>query len=135
MHWTMTIDDAIPAPREPREGRFAGCTIAWDGRQPAKAVAVNISRHGMGGKGKIGLIVGKRVTVCIAGGEPMRGQVQWVRDDRFGIRFDDPIDTGRTRISEEAWSGKLAKAPAGSASGFELFRPPTSTWRPGFRVR
>lgn len=53
----------------------------------------NLSDNGMMGAGELRVVRGSRLTVFLPGADPVTGQVAWVQDDRFGIAFDEEIDS------------------------------------------
>jgi hypothetical protein len=131
----MTEPTAPTAPpREPRLGRFIGIIVERPGRDPEKAVASNVSRIGLGGKGSIVLHPGERIVIAFPDHSRHEATVRWAGNGRFGVEFDTPIDPDRVRFSPDAWNEVRSQPPVVN-SGFEIFRPVSSTRRPGLRVR
>ncbi|MGE0776266.1 MAG: hypothetical protein AB7G25_09020 [Sphingomonadaceae bacterium] len=100
-------------PRDPRStdiiiGRMRGAhTISQD------IVIRNHSAHGLGARARDcppGL--GETVTVTIGPITERHAIVQWVRGDRFGLRFNLPL----THADREYLAGRADRRP-----GFELF--------------
>ena len=57
----------------------------------------NLSDGGMMGEGTMRVQRGNRVTVELRNIGTVCGTVAWVQDDRFGIAFDDEIDSQKAR--------------------------------------
>lgn len=57
----------------------------------------NLSRSGLMGSGNMAVTRGERVTVHIRGIEPIAGMIAWVQDDRFGVGFEDEVDSERIK--------------------------------------
>lgn len=57
----------------------------------------NLSDGGMMGEGNLRVKRGNRLAVGLRNVGTIGGSVAWVQDDRFGIAFDEEIDSARTR--------------------------------------
>ena len=57
----------------------------------------NLSDGGMMGEGMMRVQRGNRVTIELRNVGKVGGTVAWVQDDRFGIAFDDEIDSQKAR--------------------------------------
>jgi len=69
----------------------------------------NLSDGGMMGEGSVRVQRGNRVRIDLQNIGQIGGSVAWVQDDRFGVAFDEEIDSQR------------ARRPAGSdAAGSEM---------------
>lgn len=57
----------------------------------------NLSDGGMMGEGDIRVQRGNRLTIEMRNVGKIAGSVAWVQDDRFGVAFDEEIDSRRAR--------------------------------------
>lgn len=57
----------------------------------------NLSDRGMMGEGLLKIQRGNRVAVELRSIGTVGGTVAWVQDDRFGVAFDEEIDSQRAR--------------------------------------
>jgi len=57
----------------------------------------NLSDGGMMGEGSVRVQRGNRVRVHLQNIGEIGGSVAWVQDDRFGVAFDEAIDSQRAR--------------------------------------
>ena len=62
----------------------------------------NLSDGGMMGEGAMPVARGNRVEVELRNIGVVMGSVAWVQDQRFGIAFDEEVDSQRTRTSSGA---------------------------------
>ena len=82
----------------------------------------NLSDGGMMGEGAMKVSRGNRVEVELRNIGKIGGSVAWVQDQRFGIAFDEEVDSQRARKpSEEDGSGN---ATSGSMSYAHRAPPP-----------
>jgi hypothetical protein len=65
----------------------------------------NLSDGGMMGEGNLRVQRGHRLTVELRNIGAIKGSVAWVQDDRFGVAFDDEIDSQKARRPLEANDG------------------------------
>lgn len=57
----------------------------------------NLSDGGMMGEGNVRVRRGNRVRIDLRNIGQIGGSVAWVQDDRFGVAFDEEIDSQRAR--------------------------------------
>lgn len=93
---TYSLSDAAPAPPERRTGErhltlFRVGSMRIDDRRELCLIR-NISAGGMMIRAYSLLEPGTRVSVELKRGEPLAGEVGWVRDGSAGIAFDEPVD-------------------------------------------
>ena len=62
----------------------------------------NLSDGGMMGEGSLRVQRGNRLEIELRNIGMVEGSVAWVQDDRFGIAFDEEIDSARARSLPEA---------------------------------
>lgn len=95
-----------------RDSLFLLANVRVEQQQEQQRVRVrNLSDGGMMGEGPIKINRGNRVEVELRAVGKVKGTVAWVQDQRFGIAFDDEIDS------------QAARAPsANSGSGAALGR-------------
>ena len=85
------------------------------GRQPIRVR--NFSGSGLMGSGGKAVTRGTRVTVHIRGVEPIAGIIAWVQDDRFGVGFEDEVDSDRIKAvysefaASSAWARMIVDRP------------------------
>ncbi|UAB79571.1 PilZ domain-containing protein [Erythrobacter sp. SCSIO 43205] len=70
--------------------------------EPARVRVRNLSDGGMMGEGAVQIVRGNRVEVELRNIGTVKGSVAWVQDQRFGVAFDEEINSA------------AARAPAGS---------------------
>ncbi|KPP94089.1 PilZ domain-containing protein [Erythrobacter sp. HL-111] len=68
-----------------------------EGEETHRVRVRNLSDGGMMGEGSLRVRRGDRVRVELRNIGPVRGSVAWVQDDRFGVAFDEEIDSQRAR--------------------------------------
>ena len=68
----------------------------------------NLSDGGMMGEGNLRVQRGHRLTVELRNIGAIKGSVAWAQDDRFGVAFDDEIDSQKARRPLEANDGPTA---------------------------
>ncbi|MDZ4276561.1 MAG: PilZ domain-containing protein [Erythrobacter sp.] len=68
----------------------------------------NLSDGGMMGEGNLRVQRGHRLTVELRNIGAIKGSVAWVQDDRFGVAFDDEIDSQKARRPLVANDGTTA---------------------------
>ncbi len=62
----------------------------------------NLSDAGMMGEGGPRVVRGTRLTVELGGAGAVRGCVAWVQNERFGVAFDDLINSASAQSSSPA---------------------------------
>ncbi|GMN02250.1 PilZ domain-containing protein [Erythrobacter sp. MTPC3] len=77
----------------------------------------NLSDGGMMGEGNLRVKRGNRLRIELRNVGHVDGTVAWVQDDRFGIAFDEDIDSQRARRPEQ-----VAETPEGGG-------PVERSWR------
>lgn len=132
----MPNPGATPAPappaekRQPRQSRLAKAALGCQRLGRFDITIRNVSETGVGGQGPLPLNIGERVTLYLAGHQPMLGTVRWVQGTRFGIETDRVIETIRLRA---AHADQLVAAD--SSIEFQIIPPPRDTsWRPGLKL-
>lgn len=74
----------------------------------------NLSDGGMMGEGNLRVQRGNRLTIELRNIGAVAGTVAWVQDNRFGIAFDDEIDSQKARRplqpSEDATTGMVERS-------------------------
>ena len=80
----------------------------------------NLSDGGMMGEGSMKITRGNRVEIELRNIGTVLGTVAWVQDQRFGIAFDEEIDSAVAR----APSGTSGQAPAHTQHVSHAHRPP-----------
>lgn len=74
----------------------------------------NLSDGGMMGEGTMRVKRGNRVEVELRNVGKIGGNVAWVQDQRFGISFDEEIDSARARKPAGEGANDSAAAPSTS---------------------
>jgi len=81
-----------------RDSLFLLASIRVEQEQEVHKVRVrNLSDGGMMGEGKLRVQRGNRLEIELRNVGQIEGQVAWVQDDRFGIAFDEEVDSQRAR--------------------------------------
>ena len=80
----------------------------------------NLSDGGMMGEGSMSVARGNRVEVELRNIGTIMGSVAWVQDQRFGIAFDEEVDSHRARKPSE--EGSVDQAVLNTIS--RAHRPP-----------
>ncbi len=70
----------------------------------------NLSDGGMMGEGNIPVKRGNRVDVELRNIGTIGGSVAWVQDQRFGIAFDEEVDSQRARKSLDETASDVSSA-------------------------
>ncbi|MFM7348243.1 MAG: PilZ domain-containing protein [Erythrobacter sp.] len=74
----------------------------------------NLSDGGMMGEGQLRVQRGNRVVIELRNIGAVNGTVAWVQDNRFGVAFDEEIDSQKARrplqAGEEQASGLVARS-------------------------
>lgn len=81
----------------------------------------NLSDGGMMGEGPMHVARGNRVEVELRNIGKIAGCVAWVQDQRFGIAFDEEVDSQRAR---KPTAGGLAPTATGNVSNAHKAPPP-----------
>ena len=74
----------------------ADLTLA-DGGEPVRVKVRNLSDGGMMAEAPLPVERGTRVGIQLRNIGPVKGSVAWTQDDRFGIVFDNEIDSKKVR--------------------------------------
>lgn len=81
-----------------RDSLFLLANIRVENDEEIHKVRVrNLSDGGMMGEGQLRVKRGNRLEVELRNIGKVEGQVAWVQDNRFGIAFDEEIDSQRAR--------------------------------------
>jgi hypothetical protein len=82
--------------------------------EPHRVRVRNLSDGGMMGEGNLRVQRGHRLTIELRNIGTVGGTVAWVQDNRFGIAFDDEIDSQKARRplqpNEEATTGMVERS-------------------------
>lgn len=65
--------------------------------EPHRVRVRNLSDGGMMGEGTVEVLRGDRVVIGLRDIEGLGGTIAWVQGERFGIAFDQPIDSAQVR--------------------------------------
>lgn len=83
----------------------------------------NLSDGGMMGEGNLRVQRGHRLTIELRNVGSLNGTVAWVQDNRFGVAFDEEIDSQKVRrplqasddkngpIVERSWAHRAPRPP------------------------
>jgi len=82
----------------------------------------NLSDGGMMGEGNMPVKRGNRVDVELRNIGTIGGSVAWVQDQRFGIAFDEEVDSQRARIPLDDTASDVS--PVGGTSYAHRAPPP-----------
>jgi hypothetical protein len=98
-----------------RDSLFLLADIRIEQATDAHRVRVrNLSDGGMMGEGNLRVQRGNRLTIELRNIGAVAGTVAWVQDNRFGIAFDDEIDSQKARRplqpSEDATTGMVERS-------------------------
>lgn len=104
---------------------LANVSVEKQGEQHRVRVR-NLSDGGMMGEGPVKISRGIRVEIELRNVGKVMGTVAWVQDQRFGVAFDEEIDSqiarppSNVRANESATDGSLSyahRAPASQTPG------------------
>lgn len=70
----------------------------------------NLSDGGMMAEGSLRVQRGNRLDIELRNTAPVTGSVAWVQDDRFGIAFDEEIDSQAARRPSQHGDGDSAES-------------------------
>ena len=99
-------EGGLQSDRAPRDSVFLQAAVsAADGTGSQMFKIRNISRNGMMAEGPIGFDAGCELIVELRNIGSVRGRVTWARDNRFGFRFDHPVDPKAVRIPLDGKAG------------------------------
>ncbi|MHA7820368.1 MAG: PilZ domain-containing protein [Erythrobacter sp.] len=85
----------------------------------------NLSDGGMMGEGPMRVARGNRVEVELRNVGKINGSVAWIQDQRFGIAFDEEIDSQSAR--KPTGDDTFEAAPASMSSAHKAPPPPKET--------
>ncbi len=92
-----------------RESLFMFANVQPDGVARMHRVRVrNLSSSGMMGVGNLLLVRGARLTIQFRNMVPFSGHVAWVQGERFGVAFDEEIDSEQLKLLN-AGSGQTSR--------------------------
>lgn len=104
-----------------RDSLFLLANVSIENESEQHRVRVrNLSDGGMMGEGPMRVARGNRVTVELRNVGKIKGNVAWVQDQRFGIAFDEEIDSQAARKP----SGTPQESSVGSAVMSHAHRAP-----------
>lgn len=108
-----------------RDSLFLLANIRVEQESEAHRVRVrNLSDGGMMGEGSLRVKRGNRLEIELRNVGMVNGSVAWVQDDRFGIAFDDEIDSQLARkpldgvagadqsLTERSWAHRVPALPS-----------------------
>lgn len=107
---------------------LAGVRVEHDSEQFRVRVR-NLSDGGMMGEGPLRVKRGNRVEVELRNVGKVGGNVAWVQDQRFGIAFDEEIDSQMARKPSGDASPSAAQAPSPSYAHRAPPPPPPASLR------
>ena len=85
-----------------RDSLFLLAHVTVEQQDEAHRVSVrNLSDGGMMAEGNVRVQRGNRLQIELRNIGKIAGSVAWVQDDRFGIAFDEEIDSQRARAKPE----------------------------------
>lgn len=127
------VSEEDDAARAPRSARLFATHMRISGQSDMAVTVRNVSRTGVGLRTDYPPAPGTVVTILLGQFGDVEGCVRW-RDGRlFGVALTKEIEPESFNFAGKSWS-KVAQID-GSGIVFDCFRPETSTYRPGFRVR
>lgn len=107
-----------------RDSLFLLATIRVEQGQDTHRIRVrNLSDGGMMGEGNLRVKRGNRLQIQLRNVDRVEGTVAWVQDNRFGIAFDEEIDSQLARggshsaqsddaaVIERSWQHRAPAAP------------------------
>ena len=119
------------APAERREGerhlslyRVGSITL---GERRELCLIKNISAGGMMLRAYCPIPVGQQVSVELKNGQPIHGQVSWVREHNLGVTFNAPIDV--IEILSASMDGPRPRMPRIEVASHATVREGASTYR------
>lgn len=126
-----SLSEDPPAAPERREGErhltlYRVGSVTIDDRRELCLIK-NISAGGMMIRVYCAVSVGKRLSVELKTGQPIRGQVSWVRDQNVGVAFDQAIDV--VEILSASMSGPRPRMPRVEVECHALIREGAATYR------
>jgi len=75
--------------------------------------------------------MGTRVVVTLGVFGDVDASVQWVRAERFGLRFATEIDPSIFNFTGRDWAAVNKEYPKGHV--YDQFKPESKAWRPGVK--
>ena len=113
-----------------RDSLFLLADIRIEQGDEAHRVRVrNLSDGGMMGEGNLRVQRGHRVTVELRSVGTVAGTVAWVQDNRFGVAFDEEIDSQKARRPLQSDENPAATIVKASWAHRAPPPPPPSTLR------
>lgn len=109
--------------REPRSARLFSAELVVAGGPSQRIVVKDVSTRGCGARADQTPPVGANITLLLHGIGLVEGSVVWLEKGRFGIRFNEPIDTKAVLRSANASSDFIVK---------EMHKTVRDGRRPGF---
>jgi hypothetical protein len=106
--------------RDPRRSVLLQAIVTAEASGSSAARVRNISRGGVMAECRFRGNVGDRVEIALRGHGELTGSVAWMRSDRIGVMFDDPVDPEIV----------LRRRPSAGEPENTVPRPPSRGWRP-----
>ncbi|WP_239017026.1 PilZ domain-containing protein [Sphingomonas ginkgonis] len=124
-------ESAPPVPRDRRDGErhmtlFRVGSMLVEGRRELCLIK-NISAGGMMVRAYCDLPVGTRLTIELKSGQPIVGEVGWVRESQMGLKFDRPIDV--IEMLSNSSEGPRPRMPRVEITAYAMVREGASTYR------
>ena len=105
--------------REARHVMLRVCQMASRNIAVQRVIMLNVSAHGMGCRAVYPPVLGTFATFLIGSFGEAIGHVCWLNGSRFGVAFDDEIDSLAIRFTKEGLSSLDYDLPRSEA--FESF--------------
>ncbi len=126
-----SLSEATPGPGNRREGErhltlFRVGSITVDDRRELCLIK-NISAGGMMIRAYCAIPLDQRIAVELKSGQPISGQVSWVREHNLGVSFDKPIDV--IEILSASMEGPRPRMPRIEVLCHATVRDGTSVYR------
>lgn len=124
-------DAPPPAPSDRRDGErhltlYRVGSVTVDGRRELCLIK-NISAGGMMIRAYCPIQLGAKLAVELKSGQPIEGEVSWIREPNLGVTFDRPIDV--IEILSASMDGPRPRMPRIEVGCFATVREGGSTYR------
>lgn len=115
------------AARDPRTSvMLSADVVRSEGSQPTQHRVLNVSKSGVCIAKPVGLVADMPVMVSLGRVDHVAARVKWVRNDRAGLRFDEPIDLAAARQRRPGNAGPPPPTSGWMAAADERFRRQTT---------
>ena len=109
-----------------RDSLFLIAQISVAGRMDEQVKVRNLSDSGMMGEGPVAVVRGNRVVVELRNLGKVGGVVAWTQGTRFGVRFDNEIESKLARVP---LTNGQARAPHYTRAAVDREREPVDPRR------